>query len=624
MAIGYRAILRLRREQDAIELAEVHIRRWLSEKQRDRRSGVEVGDWEGPGSHTLGQLVDLHVVHDDYAAEGVQRHLYRFIETNSTGKFIVSIYAAALPRLADNTQTIVVEVEKPGVDLETAIYTIDPPRIVRTLLESAEIRDGHTRLTGKPVKIHAGETKQVVQAITDVGRTASVIVAGSFAPELDDGWAAAVGSLSRQSTGVAATFVVYADAMRELEAELGDSHRVGGGRIRTYLPKVDLSDPSDALRHKSLGPATLNRSLDGKVVATPLQRRHAEVARRRFIEAELPSDVRRMIGILRRAETAAERAVMVAQRIFKERPQESGPMALSSPSSSTELAMQESAPGWYQRIGQSLKRWLGTNDARPEHLDELDLFIAAKVADSEIAVEQLGDAAIREDELDAEVKALQRRVEDMELDLAQTEQDDIKSLRELTELRRRLAQSADPDTYVGPDLVEWEAPDSVEELAGRITVGPDSHAALAFIEFTGNLDNVLEVDRRYPSGLYARTLWLYVRVLHDYAMAKSLGHFSGSIHMYLTDDHVVGAKCPSSRHASRESETVMQNTSWSSERIFPVPVAAELSGSVLMGAHFKPTHKDTFAPRMHYHDDTKNSGKIYIGYIGKHLTNKHT
>jgi hypothetical protein len=27
---------------------------------------------------------------------------------------------------------------------------------------------------------------------------------------------------------------------------------------------------------------------------------------------------------------------------------------------------------------------------------------------------------------------------------------------------------------------------------------------------------------------------------------------------------------------------------------------------------------------MHYYDDTGQSGKIYVGYIGKHLPNTHT
>ena len=624
MAIGYRAILRLDPELDAIDLAESQLRQWLNDKIHDRRSTVEVGQWQGPGVHSLGQRAKLHVVHDDYTAEHARRRLYRLIETNHTGEFVVSIYAAALPRLAENNQTIVVEVERPGVDQETALNTIDPPRIARALLEAVEIRDGGTRLTGSPITVHAGETKQVVRAITDPSRMASVVVAGSFAPELDDEWAAAVSSLTRQAVGVAATFVVYADAMQELEAALGDSHRVGKGRVRTYLPKVNLADPTDSLRHKWLGPATLTRSLKGKVVSTSLQRRHSEVARRRFVEAELPSDVRRTLGILRRAETTAERETKVAERIAKERSQVAAQVTSSVRRPGAEPATGDAASRWYQRVGQSLKRWLGIEDARPEHFDDLDAFIAAKVADSEIAVEQLGDAAGREDELDTRVKALQRRAEDMELDLAQAEQDDIENQHELTELRRRLAQTTNPDTHVEPDSVGWEAPDNVEELVGRITAGEGSHAALEFVEFTGDLGNALEVDRRYPSGLYARTLWLYVRVLHDYAKAKSLGDFSGSVYMYLTDNRVDGAKCAPARHASRESDTVLQNADWSSERIFPVPISVDSSGSLLMDAHFKPTHKDTFAPRMHYHDDTANTGKVYIGYIGKHLTNKQT
>ena len=43
-----------------------------------------------------------------------------------------------------------------------------------------------------------------------------------------------------------------------------------------------------------------------------------------------------------------------------------------------------------------------------------------------------------------------------------------------------------------------------------------------------------------------------------------------------------------------------------------------------MAAHFKPTWRDRLAPRMHYYDDTSNTGKVYIGYIGRHLRNTKT
>lgn len=613
MAIGYRTVLRLDKSHDAIDVAEEQLRIWLTEKSRT----VKTPSWDGPGLHKLGERSELQVVHDDYGDDGARRRLYRLVETNPTGKFIVSVYAAALPRLTEHTQTIVVEVEKPGASHDAALETIDPPKIVRLLLQAATSLDGRTKLSGAPIEIRAGGAAEVVRAITDPSRLGSVVVAGSFAPELDAEWAEVVGSLTTQGVGVQSVYVVFADALGALDAALPESHRIGGGRVRTFLPKVDLSDPSDSIRHKWLGPATLSRSLEGRKVAVPLQRRHAEVARRRFVESELPADVRRTIGELRRAEVRAERAAKVAERLKTD--------GLDAPILSPKKeGAPASAEPWQTRVGASLGRWLGVDATRPQQLDDLDDFIASKVADSDVAGEQLGEAATREEELATKTAELQRRIDDLELDLAQAEQDDIENQRELTELRRRLAQTMNPDTYVEPDSADWAAPDSVEELVQRITVGTDSHQALRYVEFTGDVSHAIEIDRRYPSGLYARTMWLYIRVLHDYAVAKERGDIAGNVHMYLTDDRVDGTKCAPIRHAARESDMVLQNAEWSAERVFPVPAAVDPSGRVLMDAHFKPTHKDSFAPRMHYFDDTNGSGKVYVGYIGKHLTNTRT
>ena len=94
--------------------------------------------------------------------------------------------------------------------------------------------------------------------------------------------------------------------------------------------------------------------------------------------------------------------------------------------------------------------------------------------------------------------------------------------------------------------------------------------------------------------------------------------------MYLMDETVDGFKCAPQRHAARESDSVLQNTTWRAERVLRVPTDVEPDGAVLMEAHFKPTHRDMFAPRMHYLDDVSNTGKIYIGYIGRHLSNTKT
>jgi hypothetical protein len=47
-------------------------------------------------------------------------------------------------------------------------------------------------------------------------------------------------------------------------------------------------------------------------------------------------------------------------------------------------------------------------------------------------------------------------------------------------------------------------------------------------------------------------------------------------------------------------------------------------GAIFMDAHFKIARKGLVSPRIYYHDDAGRTGKIYVGYIGRHLPNAHT
>ena len=61
-----------------------------------------------------------------------------------------------------------------------------------------------------------------------------------------------------------------------------------------------------------------------------------------------------------------------------------------------------------------------------------------------------------------------------------------------------------------------------------------------------------------------------------------------------------------------------------SSRMLSVPTEVCADGNVFMGSHFRIAMKGLLSPRMHYHDDAINTGKVYVGYIGKHLPNKQT
>lgn len=618
MAVGYRAVLRLGQGQSAVAAAEEQVRTWLTGKLGKRRAQPALVDWDGPGHYVLGRGIELLVVHADHDDQ-TPRRLYRVLETNPTGRWIVSVYAGALLSKRGGEQTVVVEVDLAGADREAALAKVAPPTIVRTLLDTYEASDGSVLLTGSPNVVRASQIHDVLAAITDEGRTASVVVALSPARDLDDAWRKVVASLTRQSVGVTAAYVVYNDAAEAFNAELPESHRFRPGQIRTFLPGVELDNPSDAIRHRWLALPTLTRSLERQRVADPLQRRHGEAARRRFVEAQLPSDVQRMIEILRRSETEIERAARVQAMVAKARP------VTIAPNQAVPSAMPPaiSAP-WIERLGVTLRRWLKIDADRPAQLDDLDSFIESKVVEVQVAAEQLAEAAGSVESLQAEVGQLRRERDDMEIEWAVALEARQGADRDNDVLRRRLAASQRPaDAYVEPDSEDWAAPSTVEELIRRLTPGEDEHDVTTHVVFTGTEAGAIEIDRRYPTGVYANAFWLQVRVLHDYAQARLAG-FSGGLHMYLTSDSVVGTKCPPGQHAAKESQTVLNNAKWRAERVFVVPTTVRKEGSVLMEAHFKPTWRDTFAPRMYYYDDVAGSGKIFVGYIGRHLTNTQT
>jgi hypothetical protein len=65
------------------------------------------------------------------------------------------------------------------------------------------------------------------------------------------------------------------------------------------------------------------------------------------------------------------------------------------------------------------------------------------------------------------------------------------------------------------------------------------------------------------------------------------------------------------------------NAKWRREREVPVPAEIDSSRRVFMGAHIRIGASATgpISPRLYFHDATAQTGRIYVGYLGRHLTN---
>lgn len=613
MPLPYRTILRLPAGTDAVGLAKQEMERWLAPKLGQAyRNHLVSGLCFQPGIHAFGENQTLAVARVDRPEDGSKRLLLRWIERNQTGTWEVQCVAIDFPEGGHRSDALVIEARRS--DEPDAPGEVDPPRLVRQLLEREEIYDGEARVTAEPLLCSVDDIPEVYDAIVDPIRSVSVIVATSLGREFDARLRERVRQLTSKVVGAAAVFFLTQEAAVALNARLPGSHAIEAGRVRTYLPGVDLDDPFDGRRHRVLGPATFARAIRGNGVSGALQAAFAVQTRGAMLQRPLPSDIRRSVGMVTEDLARLAREQRIERRATAALEAEIKPV-----SGSNRLL---------DRIQAVIARWLKRDSPiGEEDLVELDAFIANQVATAETMLEEAGslEAALAQER--EAVIALRDERDGLDLELAET-QDEATDLRRKVEfLQSRLVAAGQyDDAYAIPSPGDtWSAPTSVVELAEMLSASSsERHEAFSRVEFTGDMDAVEEVMKRDQVGRYANAFWEYVQVLYDYAGQRRAG-FEGNVHMYLSDDKVMGKKCSPSRHAPKESESVLARDAWRQERVLPVPSSVAPSGHVLMDAHFKPTHQDTFAPRMHYYDDTTGaSGKVYIGYIGKHLTNLRT
>lgn len=167
----------------------------------------------------------------------------------------------------------------------------------------------------------------------------------------------------------------------------------------------------------------------------------------------------------------------------------------------------------------------------------------------------------------------------------------------------------------------YTPPNDMADLFDRMTAGGAWSDVCKYVEFYDSdsmLDEIMILDAKPETSQYAERFWEFILALRSYMKALENGDFQGDVHSYLGESGV----CSQRRHAPTESETVKNNPRLREERTFAVPVEVDHRGKTEMYAHFKINGINYL--RMHYYADTRRTNKVYIGYIGRHLTNTKT
>jgi hypothetical protein len=530
---------------EAFQAARDEIRIWL------RSKNYEVGKFDDGDPHVGQGAVLLH--HSANSADGSRTWRWQLRETKDDGAWLSSLIVQA-PAQTGRTSRSWFWIE---IEFEAAATSSEPdpaaragvPRLARGLLARVPAYDALTSLTQEPIVVGQDGLDDLIDALCDPDRRLPVVVAAAH-PDLEfREWRTVIDRSMHYLPGLAGIYLLDPLATDKFGDEIGRSHAVWGGAVRSYLPDVDPAVPEEAQRHRVLTAA--------RILADP--------ARAAGILSMLP---RRLA-----AESPLPAALAGVNRTLLSRT----PAALVSVTAS---ALEKQLA---EVIGE---RELALNLAE-EQQTRANIFFDQR----ESALAELAERDQRVVELQDLVRSLQRRM--------------IAAGQASEAFLPADEQSARPATFA--ELSDWMA-------------------ELAHVEFTGGRRWMLALDGSPEADTWVRSTWEILRALESYATAKSDGSFAGDFKLWCENSPSGGFAVPSGKIVRDESETVRNNPRWRHEREFPVPDDVGPSGRIFMGAHVRigASAAGQISPRLYFHDASGTTGQIYIGYIGRHLTNTRT
>jgi hypothetical protein len=625
MAVGYRSIFSLRHGQDAVRLTAEQFRSWLALKGY---GFVAVA----PGVHEVAEHAQL-VVTELHPNDGSRSLRYRLTESSSAGEWVTTVTVHSDGREDD---WVWVDVNAPpsrpgpAASHERIIKDVDAadawwtgvPHMVRVILSAADAHDGEMIMSAWPTLVTVADVDGLISAICDPARRGTALVAAPIPDVPVQRMVDHVERLTRECVGLAGIFVLDPGAAAKLEESFAPSHSVPLGAVRTFLPEVDPASTVDARRHRVLLARTIAEQPPG-LLAHLLGRAH----RSRALNLRLPSRVAQVDRLLSREEPAA------VLRAIQEAPP--GPFARKSGDGAAGLAPAGEAAITAVRevaiAGELLTSLVSEfqSDAFradvPGGPDDMTARFRELLAEGRGVLRGHQEISRRlaalQDMLEAVEDArdlLRARLEDEQLDHAETQAELLKAKLELDRLRGILSRAGRVD-HTRAAAAAAQSPGSFAELLGRL----DEHV-LARVIFTGDPKDALELDDLDPVGTWAAKSWDVLRVLDGYAAARHRGEFSKGVHAYLGHTPPGRPGYPPGAHSTQESEPVERSSKLRKLRVFPVPAGLHPDGAIFMNAHFKIARKGLVSPRIYYYDDASETGMIYVGYIGRHLPNAHT
>jgi hypothetical protein len=195
--------------------------------------------------------------------------------------------------------------------------------------------------------------------------------------------------------------------------------------------------------------------------------------------------------------------------------------------------------------------------------------------------------------------------------------DDLSSARSRIQFLERELLRHDVRSWELSTPVALPIPGSFEEL---LTAAGDH---LALVDMGSGTRASLELDDNARASVWVVKAWDALLALQSFAEAQGAGNFEGNVEQWCRDCPPGARVVSANALAMTEHQTVQTSKTMREARTFDVPEAVHRDGRVEMWAHVKIDVRDP-APRLHFYDDTRGTGKVYVGYLGRHLPSPKT
>lgn len=596
--LGYRSFLRVQSGDDLLALVDGQLYSWLRDKK-----------WS-PDSLLENQVVSLNESVE--AARIVQTHQdgsksvrCRFEENNDAGRWLTQV-TCHQEKSGDGWVWIDVrnpEGIKPGV-----------PRLVRGLVEVLDAADGSCPATSAAHIINAPDVNQLVAWLEDADRRGYVFVAGSNSDLPLPRWKDYVDGLIHQTVGIASAFVLDAEATELFNAQVGSEYAVQPGTLRTFVPGLDTKDVTASVRHRILSTSRIlsdrQRTLQGLLGSRAMEA---------SLSAPLPRKAQRVDSSLRTQLDGLLLSSPGHSAVSDAPSHETKPEATTAEQSDPGRPGEEGAP-LLTAIKNAIRVvWGDARKTTADAIHELAGLAAEQLRSTHAAAKRISRLEEAVNYSAEEISELQTRLEDEMLQTEEVSAEERALRLEVHRLRMILQESGHAEAAWNEpgDASDFAYPSDFEELLQRVE-------SLEHVVFTGDSSPVLDLYKQDHLGTWSKKTWDALVALDDYAAHKSRHGFEGGMFSYLSSTPAGCRGFSVNKFAPDESDTVKTTPKFKRHRLLPVPTSVDHSGRVFMGAHFKIARSGQISPRLHFHDDVDHTGKVYVGYIGKHLPNTMT